>query len=369
MATLNKLDLARYYCVDHLPGSSIPASRLRDILEKIRAGLPLTTYGFRYLQQIGLTALAQLARGEVSYEVFKESAASERGIREQNAEAERREMQASMLAKVAEQKARDEAYWALREAERLARAKDPKYIARIKNKEIRSRYGIDGFVEQEHFSQLMGILRRLDDDNRLADDDVLWLNTEGKEYFSEHLQLAFHAREAAFFAEEYRKTNDPWSAVNASSHYRKCRQAKDAHELLTSIPAQRQKAPKLRSAIATTHGGVMRDLQRFDDAIEFGNQAHKLTPKDFRPCTLLGAVNFELGNYDAGRDWYGKATELGASERSIEYDLRGILLRADPAKREEIRAFLLKDDPVRYRWIINLHTNKPKSSHTRMSER
>lgn len=361
MAVSNQLDLAGYFFVDDLPGSTIPASRLRAILERLNGGLPLTIHGFNYLQQIGLTALGQLARGEVSYESFKESAASERAIREQTAEAEKREMQASILAREAEQRARDEAYWARREAERLAREKDPKYIGRIKNQEIRSRYGIDWFVEQEHFSQLMSILRRLDDGKRLTDDDVLWLTTGGKEYFSEPLQLAFHAREAAFFAEEYRKTSDPWSAVNASSHYRKCRQAKDAHELLTSIPAQRQKAPKLMSAIATTHGGVMRDLQRFDDAIEFGNQAHKLTPKDFRPCTLLGAVNFELGNYDTGRDWYDKATELGASERSIDHDLRGILLRADPAKREEIRAFLLKDDPIRYRWVMNLHSNKPTS--------
>jgi hypothetical protein len=80
----------------------------------------------------------------------------------------------------------------------------------------------------------------------------------------------------------------------------------------------------------------MRDLKRFNEALNFGDQAHALTPKDFRPCTLLGAVNFEMGNYDLGRDWYVKATERGASERTIDYDLRGIFLRADKAKREEI---------------------------------
>jgi hypothetical protein len=99
---------------------------------------------------------------------------------------------------------------------------------------------------------------------------------------------------------------------------------------------------------------VMRDLKRFNEALNFGDQAHALTPKDFRPCTLLGAVNFEMGNYDLGRDWYVKATERGASERTIDYDLRGIFLRADKAKREEIRAFLLREDPVRYKWVIKL---------------
>ena len=67
-------------------------------------------------------------------------------------------------------------------------------------------------------------------------------------------------------------------------------------------------------------------------------------------------MNFELGNYDSGRDWYAKAIERGANERSIDYDLRGILLRASPAKRGEIKAFLLQADPDRYRWV-NLQAN------------
>ena len=109
----------------------------------------------------------------------------------------------------------------------------------------------------------------------------------------------------------------------------------------------------------------MRDLRRLDDALRLGNQAHKITPKDFRPCTLLGAVNFELGLYDIGRDWYAKAIERGATERSIDCDLRGIFLRADPSKREEIKAFLLSEDPARYRWVNNLHGNNSRSAEKR----
>lgn len=61
----------------------------------------------------------------------------------------------------------------------------------------------------------MNILRRLDDGNRLSDDDVLWLTTEKQDYYSEILQAAFHEREAEFFASEYRRTSDPWNAVNS----------------------------------------------------------------------------------------------------------------------------------------------------------
>lgn len=365
MAAMEMIDLADYYFVRDLPGSTIPATRLRGILEKLREGCPVTTNGLNYLQQLGLTALGQLARGEVTYELFRPIAETEQASREHAAEVERQIEHAAMLTRAAKQRARDAEFWARQEAERLARERDPKYIAKMKNRALRERYCVDVFIEQSHFSRLMNILRRLDDGNRLSDDDVLWLTTEGQDYYSEILQEAFHEREAEFFASEYRRTSDPWNAVNASGHFRKCKRAKKALELLTSIPTERQKAPKLKSAIATTHGGVMRDLRRMDDALELGNQAHALTPMDFRPCTLLGAVYFELGHYDIGQVWYAKAIDRGATERSIDYDLRGIILRADSAKRAAIKAFLLSEDPVRYSWVNNPHGSKSRSKEKR----
>lgn len=365
MAVLNSIDLADYFFVSDLPGSMIPASRLRGILDKLHDGSPLTAAGLNYLRQQGLSALEQLALGEIAYELFREIAEAERSIRKQAAEIERQAKHALMEARAAELKAHEAERWAQQEAERLKRERDPKYIAKIKNRALRVRYDIDGFVEQKHFPRLMNLLRQIDDGNRLSDDDVLWLKAEGKDYYSDTLQAAFHEREAEFYRSEYQRTSDPWNAVNASGHFRKCEQAKEAHNLLTSIPSERPKAPKLRSAIATTHGGVMRDLGHLDDALRLGNQAHDLTPRDFRPCTLLGAVNFELGHYDIGRDWYAKAIERGATEHSIDYDLRGVLLRADPTKREEIKAFLLQEDPVRYRWVSNLLGGKSRSTEKR----
>ena len=362
MAAPNQIDLAHAYLIDDLPGSKIPASRLRDILDKLQEGRPLTTNGLSYLRQLGLVALGQLARGEITYETFREAAASEQIKRQQLLEVERQEKQTARLAREAEQKARDAAYWAQEEAARLARESDPKYLTRMKNRALRAQYDIDAFVEQEHLSQLMSILHRFDGGSRLTDEDVLWMTTEGRAYFSEALQDAHHAREAEFYAAEYGRTTDAWNAVNASSHYRKCNQAKKAHELLTSIPADRQKLPKLRSAIATTHGGAMRDLKRLNEALDLGNHAHELTPKDFRPCTLLGAVNFELGRYDTGRNWYGKALERGATERSIDHDLRVIFVQADAAKRNELKAFLLREDPVRYSWVKRLGASKLSSA-------
>lgn len=351
MTRSNALDTASRYFVNDLSDAVIPATRLNNVLDNLRNGRQLTTITLNYLHKQGLTALHRLAVGEVAYEAFCELAGAEQSER-------RKEVEVETLAREAKQKAH-EAAWAVNyererqlvEQAQSARESDPKHIAKVKNQQLRARYGLDEFIEQHCFVRLMDILRRVDAGSRLADEDVLWLKTEGQNYFTDILKVVFHEREAEFFVVEYRRTRDPWMAVNASGHYRKCGQAQRAQELLTSIPSDRRRTPKLKSAICTTHGGVMRDLKRWDEALQMGNQAHSLMPKDFRPCTLLGAVNMEMGNFAVASEWFVMAMERGASERSIDSDLRGIFARADMAKREEIKAFLLSEDPVRYAWV------------------
>jgi hypothetical protein len=349
-------DVAHYYCVDDLPGATVVATRLRNIIDTLWAGRSLTALGLKYLQQEGLVALHRLATGQMSYENFRDAASKEQAERRRNAEAQR-------IAKEAEDKARDLALAAKAEQQRqqaervrLARERDPKYIAKMKNQQLRELYGLHEFIEEHCFGRVMEILRRADAGSRFEPEVLVWLKTEGKAYFSEPLKHKFHAAEADFFISEYQRTHDPWMAVSASGHCRKSGRSSEAHELLASVPQARQKLPKLRSAICTTHGGAMRDLGLWDDALALGEQGHALTPRDYRPCTLLGAVHMETGNYETGHAWYEKAVERGAEERSIDADLRGIIMRADMAKREEIKRFLLRDDPVRFAWVNKLRS-------------
>jgi hypothetical protein len=81
-----------------------------------------------------------------------------------------------------------------------------------------------------------------------------------------------------------------------------------------------------------------------------GEQAHVLTPHDFRPCTLLGAVNIEIGRFDLGHSWFEKAIKRGYTEKSMDDELRRIFKRAEKSKREALRNYLLKKDPFRYNW-------------------
>ncbi len=182
----------------------------------------------------------------------------------------------------------------------------------------------------------------------------LTLRTEGEEYFTIELREGFHKNEAEYNASEFKKNKDPWYAVNASSHYRKCGEAKTADSILTTIDASLLKNLKLKSALYTTHGGVKRDLAKWDDALSLGEQAHLLTPHDFRPCTLLGAVNIEIGHYDLGLSWYEKAAKRGYSEKSVDNELRGIYMRSAKPQQKALRKYLLKIYPDRFSWTSKI---------------
>ncbi len=363
-------DIASYYHVNHIPSAVSPP--LSNILDALFRGYELTDDNLNHLKLQVPSALHQLALGQITFDSYIAA------------------VEAAEAAETARQ-ARVEAA----NAARIARESDPDYIDMMQTRALYTKYGFDlndqsplqrlttilqsidagkhlpedDFVwlvmvgktyfteklkkvyHQPPLQRLTTILQSIDAGNRLPEDDFVWLKTVGKTYFTEKLQKAYHQKEAEFYASEYRRTQDPWNVVNASGHYRKCDQPDKALDLLDSLASNRLNHPKIKSAVCTTRGGVMRDLGQRSEALQLGEQAHKLRPRDFRPCTLLGAVHMELGNFDWGREWYEKAAERGASEHSIDTELRSIYQRADKPRREAMKAFLLAEDPERYRWV------------------
>ena len=101
----------------------------------------------------------------------------------------------------------------------------------------------------------------------------------------------------------------------------------------------------------------MRDLRRLDEAKALAGEAHELTPSDYRPCTLLGAVYIELGDLPSGHEWYEKAESLGAPRHVIDNELRGLLMRSSMQDQQRIREFLLRQDPERFAWLQRWPSN------------
>lgn len=341
-------DLARRYGVEDFPSARTPGTRLSNILELLEKRRPLTPASQVFLAERGLLSLAALANGEIGEEEFLVLARGEREAREDAKPADREVCVAGAQSESDAADAREAAMWAEVEARRTAREGGPKFIARRQSRELRLKYGVGEFVEEHHFRRLMEVLRKLEAQTRLSAEEVLWLKTEASNYDTREIDVAHHRLEAAWHLEEYHRSRDVWRALSASKHLRKCEASSEAYGLLMSIPVTQLRPLKLKAALLTTLGGAMRDLALHSDAVKCGEEAHSLRPSDYRPCTLMGALNIELGNLELAHKWYQMAEDRGAQPAAIDSELRLLLARMSPEGRNAALARLLQLDAYRY---------------------
>ncbi len=332
----NAHDIARYFHLKHIAAAVCPPTS--DILEALFRGRPLTADELNHLKHNVPDDLYRLAFGQLTLDAYIGAAKAA-------------EVEATA------RKARAEAI----EAARIARESDPEYIAMMQTQTLYRKYGVS-LTDKSLMPRMTNLLRQIDAGNRLPMEELAWLSTEGKGYFTEQLRETYHRLEADFHADQYRRTQDPWNAINASGHYRKCKRSETALELIDSLAPDRLRHPKVRSAVLTTRGGAMRDLGRRSEAIQMGEKAHALMPHDYRPCTLLGAVHMEQREFERAHEWYEKARERGAPEQGIDSELRSIFQQMDSPGREAMKRFLLAEDSHRYGWLKEMeHQAAPRS--------
>lgn len=343
MTHSQRADLAKRYLLEDLPGASQLGARLNGILLKIDSGEQVTALQRQFLVATGLHALCALSDGKITQGEFCPRAEQEQAARIEGASAK-------AVKDAAEKAACDEAKAAAIKETFAAMARDPLLRRKREARELRQRFGI-GYVESEDYPRVMALLRQVANRQRLKAEDVAWLKTEADDCWTDALQKAFHALEAEALTKAWEASGDPWDAVTASAHWRKADEPEQALRLTEAARAQIGPNPKLHSALATTRGGAMRDLRRLDEAKALASEAHGLTPSDYRPCTLLGAVHIELGDHQAGREWYAKAESLGASRQAIDNELRGLLVRSSIEEQQRIRESLLGQDPERFSWL------------------
>ena len=355
---------AVFYCVDHIESSMIPHSMLHKIIQKLKTKQndSLTLPEKAYLVRQNLNALHSLVEGKISFNQYKKEVVNDRIKHKEHLEAERlrleklRELELIQLKKQQEKLAQERKVREQAERERRKKLEsDPKYIERQKEKNLIKKYDIYLYdIVDKHRSKLINILKLLDNNQRLSEQDAIWLNSEGRQFFTDELKIKFHRVEADFYLNEYKTTKLHWHAINASSQLRKAKASKEAEKFLENTEISLNKNKKLLSAYFTTLGGVKRDIRKVDTAIECGVKAHENNSQDYRPCTLLGAIYMENHEYTLGHDWYSKARDRGAPEKSINADLRSILLKLDKSKRVEMIASLLKKDPYLYSWLKDI---------------
>jgi len=226
------------------------------------------------------------------------------------------------------------------------------------------KYGVD-YVESPDMRRMMQVLDRLENGAGLAEVDVVWLKTHN--HFSSEIRRVFYESEAELCRKEFEKTGDIWQAINANSYFRKANQSGKGLVLVESINADSLKDKHQRSALLTTKGGNYRDLGRLPEALSVAEKAHALNPKSYHPCTLLGAIYYELREFGLGDAWFAKAVERGAKQDVVDGEIRSLLRRVGADKQREIADHLLRSDPQRYAWVKSIFRKadgaaKPKKS-------
>ncbi|MBJ2152672.1 hypothetical protein [Paracoccus sp. IB05] len=326
--------IASEFFVEDEPGALVSASRLGAIIGRIHAGQSLSSLQEKFLEDRGYHALLGLARGDLDPATFAAASGAEQAARA---------AEKSALAHRVEEEAR------LRQAE--TDRNNARFFAAAEQKRAKRKLFDDfdiGYVEHKNFARVRQILLQVVGGTAVSTVDLTWLAAAGRQYWTDPLRRAHHRILAQELTQEWRETGDLRKAVNACAQWRKADKPAEGLEIIQAA-LKKGTSPKLRSALLTTGGGAFRDLGQFDDAIRNGTEAHGLTPDDFRPCTLLGAVHIEMGDYAEGAAWYEKAEARGAERDLIDREIHAILVAAKPEDRNAIRAALKKHNAMRFK--------------------
>lgn len=201
-------------------------------------------------------------------------------------------------------------------------------------------------------SPLYSILVKLNANQHLSDQELVWLEAEKLFYPDTTLFITHHRIEAVHSEDEFKRTKGFWNLVNASAHWRKANEPLSALKLTNNLQQLRSlKEAKLRSALFTTRGGALRDLDRLKDSEQCALEAINHFPNSHNPYTLMGALCYDTGRYDEGDKWFEKAIQQGAKPNDQDSEIKRILNKKKGKERQQIIDHLLTKDPIRFAWV------------------
>lgn len=224
-------------------------------------------------------------------------------------------------------------------------------IARLR-RQLQQKYFNHEYLEFRDLKRITQIAEKFEKSLRISKNDAIWVFSHDELNPTNEFLKVYHCFEAKDCIAEYNKTKNKWKLINASSQYRKGLSSLIAKDLLLKYNFSDDKDSKLRSAYHTTFGGVERDLGNTDEAIKHADTAHKIQPRNFRPCTLLGAVYMVSGNYELGIDWYEKATERGAPERGINNELSTIIKKLSKDEQQKMLKAIRIKSVDQYKYLL-----------------
>lgn len=221
------------------------------------------------------------------------------------------------------------------------------------------KYDIENYTKNLDYS-LYNILKNLNSNKRLKDTERLWLIENKLLNRKTKIYVQFFTIEAEFSENEFKKSKNYWELVNASAQWRKAENPNHALSLTDKLDMEKIKPAKLKSALLTTRGGALRDMNRLVEAEKCAQSAIAHHPDRHDPYTLLGALCFDTGRYAEGTIWFEKAVAKGAKPQDQDSEIRRILQKNHDPK---LITHLLNADPSRFAWAKSFankvfHRNK-----------
>lgn len=336
----NLLYLSQKYSTGKAIYSSELLRKLILELDQNRINERMKKYYLSFLKINGFNALHDLLDSQINYEQFKEKAILEI-----------RNNKTLIIPSVFEHPDYQKEH--------------KKNKAKELNKEIREYFDI-GYIEPQQFTTLMSILKKLYNKKRINEEEKIFLLTEKDEneesYFHyDNISIQYHLIEGTYYLNAYKKNKNIWKLINSSSHLRKAKKLHEVKKHLETVDRRLLSSLKIESAYLTTYGAINRDLGNLSQALELAHTAHSKQEKDYRPCTLLGAIYFDLENIEKGQEWFAKAQNLGADEDLFFSEIKNIYLKASKEYKIKLKNYFEYENKKIFNWIKE--QNKRKKFH------
>ena len=105
-------------------------------------------------------------------------------------------------------------------------------------------------------------------------------------------------------------------------------------------------------AAYTNLGNVLKDLERYDEAVDVQKKAIDLAPKDARTSNNLGTLFEDIGRFVEAEKYFAKAVELDRNYATAIYNLGGVKLR----KKDFVDGWAQREK----RWLRDSPEQEPK---------
>jgi hypothetical protein len=332
-------DLKARYHIDSFPDKSI-SSPLYSILKKLKEKQELKDSECEWLGQKMLTRLIAIDRNRKDVKLFKELKTKYQANQYKSSDPSSKLFQ--ILKNIESETTEDNIQWLINEG--LIRTAE--IVKEIHFKILKEKYQILGQLTLDPFYEIMIKLERQE---RLDSKQVIQLIEEGSLSRHGKIAIAYYRLEAIFHEEEYQKTRNMWNLPSASSNWRKADDPQKALKTTENVNWHKVQESDLKSALWVTRGAAFRDLGRLEEAENCAVQAMEFQSDSHQPYTLLGAICYDRSEYKKGDKWFEMAADRGADNTDDEIE-RIVRMTKDKDKRREVAEYLLKKDPVCYRW-------------------